>query len=284
MSSREDNDSAALFPEYVAECEEHLTSAGQILLALETAPDRLNRNQLDGLFRNFHTVKGLSGMVGLHEAERLAHDLENYLGVIRKGLALLSVEGMAILIEGVRSLERLITARAEGVPIPDVSPLIVRLTSLLPDQSPVSPAFSTTVLEPGPNPSDLPPDPFARADAAVRNGDQVWRVKFEPSPALTERGLTVNVVRERLREAGEIVHAAPIVAPGRVTFTFLILSRMADFEAAFQDNGLTVERYEPAPHRKAEVAPPGPIHRANSMTPTNLVRVDLSRLDELMRT
>jgi two-component system chemotaxis sensor kinase CheA len=84
VPSSDDNDSAALFSDYVAECEEHLTSAGQILLDLESAPDRFDRDQLAGLFRNFHTVKGLSGMVGLHEAERLAHHLESYLGAVRK--------------------------------------------------------------------------------------------------------------------------------------------------------------------------------------------------------
>jgi two-component system chemotaxis sensor kinase CheA len=284
VSSREENDTAALFPEYVAECEEHLTSAGQTLLDLESAPGKFDREQLDGLFRNFHTVKGLSGMVGLQEAERLAHNLENYLGAIRKGIIPLSDEGVAVLVEGVRSLERVIAARAGGEAIPDVGPLVVRITALLPDQETGSPPTSPIVPDLGPNPSDPPPDPFARANAAVRNGNRVWRVRFEPSPVLTERGVTVNAVRERLREAGEIIHAQPIVTPGRVAFAFLVLSERVDFAASFQEGGLTVEQYRPSLRNEVEAAPFVPGQRANSMTPTNLVRVDLSRLDELMRT
>jgi len=284
VSSPEEYDSAALFPEYVAECEEHLTSAGQTLLDLESAPGQFNREQLDRLFRNFHTVKGLSGMVGLEEAERLAHNLENYLGAIRKGIIPLSDEGLAVLVEGVKSLERVIDARLEGKAIDDVDALVTRITALLPYQEPGSPPTSTMVQELGPNPLNPPSDPFARADAAVRNGDWVWRVRFEPSPALTERGLTVNAVRDRLREAGEIIHAEPIVVPGRVTFTFLVLSQKADFAASLHEDGLTVERYQPALRKELEAAPFVPAHRANSMTPTNLVRVNLGRLDELMQT
>lgn len=283
MSSPDEYNSAALFPQYVAECEEHLTSAGQILLDLESAPGQLRRDQLDGLFRNFHSVKGLSGMVGLREAEQLAHNVENYLGAIRKGIVPLTEVGLGLLIEGVRSLERVIVARTEGKTIPDVGQLVARITAILPDQTPGSP-HTAIVRESQPIPSDHPSDPLARVDAAVRNGERVWKVRFEPSPALTERGLTVNVIRERLREAGEILHAEPIVVPGKVAFTFLVLSKMTDFAAAFKEDGLTVERYRPASPGTPEADPLVPVHRTISPTPANLVRVDLGRLDELMRT
>jgi two-component system chemotaxis sensor kinase CheA len=275
VPSPDANDFDALFPEYVAECEEHLSAAGRTLLALESEPGRVGRDQIDGLFRNFHTIKGLSGMVGLREAERLAHHLETYLGAVRKGRAALSAEGVEVLLEGVSALERVITARAAGSRVPDVSPVVGRVETLLPELPPVPPPAD-------PEPAPPRSDPFARADAAVREGAQVWRVTFTPSPALTERGLTVGAVRERLRAAGEIVHAAPVVVPGGVTFTFLVAASSPDFPAGFRDEGLSVERYELAPGR--EPAPAAPAPRTAALTPTNLVRVDLGRLDELMRT
>jgi len=112
----------------------------------------------------------------------------------------------------------------------------------------------------------------------------VWRVRFSPSPALTERGVTVNTVRERLRAAGEIVHAEPKVVPGGVTFTFLVVGRAAGFPTEFRDEGLTVERYEPPAADAPDPTTAAPTRRIASLTPANLVRVDLGRLDELMRT
>jgi two-component system chemotaxis sensor kinase CheA len=280
VSGRDEHDPAALFPDYLAECEEHLTSAGRVLLDLEADPGRLDRAQLDGLFRNFHTVKGLSGMVGLSEAERLANSLEGYLGAIRKGRVALSPEGVDVLVEGVKSLEQVIAARAGGLPVPGVEVLIGRVASLLPPDVLASPSAA----DPQPLPPESPTDPYARANASVREGAGVWQVRFSPSLALTERGVTVNTVRERLRAAGEIVHAQPTVVPGAVTFTFLVVGRTADFPSQFRDEGLTVERYEPPPAVVSDPTTPAPARRIASLTPANLVRVDLGRLDELMRT
>ena len=284
MSTPDENYTASLFSDYVAECEECLTAAGRTLLDLESSPNRLSREQLDSLFRHFHTLKGLSAMVGLREAEQLAHHLEGYLGTIRRGFAGLSSEGVGILIEGVRTLERTIAARLEGVPLPDVAPLIARITVLVPAETRGETTALPASLETRANPGNEPSDPTGRADAAVRSGKEVWRVRFEPSPALTERGITVNLVREKLREAGEILHAEPTVIPGKVSFTFLVIARTTDFASAFRDEGLTVEPYEPVPTRKSEVPISASGTRPTSLAPTNLVRVDLGKLDELMRT
>jgi two-component system chemotaxis sensor kinase CheA len=279
VSGRDEHDPTALFPDYVAECEEHLTAAGRVLLDLEAAPGRLDRDTLDSLFRNFHTIKGLSGMVGLLEAERLSHSLEGYLGAIRKGRAALSPEGVAVLVEGVKALERVIAARADGLPVPAIEAVVGRVASLIPAGVPDS--SPTAVTEPDPQP---PADPYARANAAFREGAGVWRVRFSPSPALTERGVTVGTMRERLRAAGEVVHAEPQVVPGGVTFTFLVVGRTAGFPAEVRGEGLTVERYEPPSAAAPDPAPVPTASRSAVLTPTNLVRVDLARLDDLMRT
>jgi two-component system chemotaxis sensor kinase CheA len=281
VSGPDEFDPTSLLPEYVAECEEHLTSAGRVLLDLETASGRLDRDQLDGLFRNFHTVKGLSAMVGLHEAERLAHHLESYLGAVRKGRVALSPDGVTALVEGVKSLERVIAARGTGQPVPAVDALVGRVATLLPEDGPGAPASAPPPLSAAP---EVAADPRARANAAAREGASVWRVRFTPSPARTERGLTVAAVRERLRAGGEIVHAEPVVIPGGVSFTFLVIGRAADFAEELRDDGLTVERYEPPPVDAPASTPPSAAARVASLTSANLVRVDLGRLDELMRT
>ena len=87
--------------DYFAECEEHLTGVRGLLLALEGSVGReINRGLLDELFRHFHSLKGISGMVEVRQAEDLAHRLEEYLRVLRKGDAILSTEGMDALFDG----------------------------------------------------------------------------------------------------------------------------------------------------------------------------------------
>ena len=73
--------------DYYAECDEHLVSIRRSLVMLEDEVDAgtLDRTLLDNLFRSFHTLKGISGMVGLSAAEQLAHHLESYLRDLREG-------------------------------------------------------------------------------------------------------------------------------------------------------------------------------------------------------
>ena len=65
--------------DYYAECDEHLMGARRLLLALETSIGRgtVNHGVLDELFRHFHSLKGLSGMVELRAAELPVSALED---------------------------------------------------------------------------------------------------------------------------------------------------------------------------------------------------------------
>ncbi|MGC8872864.1 MAG: chemotaxis protein CheA [Chloroflexia bacterium] len=115
-------------------------------------------------------------------------------------------------------------------------------------------------------------------------------MEFRPSPALAEQGINVNTVRARLREAGEIVHAAPRVdAEGSISFEFLVVGPVDEEQVAlWESRGLSCRPYPlpaatPAVEAQAPRAPTAPLPPAPSLTPSNVVRVDLARLDELMR-
>lgn len=265
-------------PEYAAECDEHLTAARRTLLAVEADPAHISRGQIDDLFRAFHSLKGLSGMVGVREAEHLAHHLETYLGAVRKGQVPLTDTGVEVLFDGVRTLEAVVAARLAGRPAPAPEAALARVATLVPDAgapSPPAPAGD----DPAPA-GDLPPDRRARLDAALGQGARVWRVRFTPSPERAAAGVTVNTVRDRLQKAGEIIHAEPVVRPGGgIAFTFLVATAGDELTAESAADGLVVEPYPAAGPLGAPVGPtPAPL------TPTSLVRVDLGRLDDLMRT
>src|ERR1044072_8538835 len=105
-----------------AECDEHLVSIRRALVTLEDEVDdgTVNRTLLDNLFRSFHTLKGISGMVGLSAAEQLAHHLESYLRELREGTVLLSDSGFQALVAGVSLLESVINARRNEQTIPSI--------------------------------------------------------------------------------------------------------------------------------------------------------------------
>ena len=86
--------------DYYAECDEHLIAIRRALITLEDEVDKgtVDRTLLDNVFRSFHTLKGISGMVGLSAAEQLAHHLESYLRELREGTVLLSDSGFQALV------------------------------------------------------------------------------------------------------------------------------------------------------------------------------------------
>ena len=123
--------------DYYAECDEHLVSIRRSLVTLEDEVDSgtLDRNVLDNLFRSFHTLKGISGMVGLSAAEQLAHHLESYLRDLREGIVVLSGSGFEALSAGVSLLENVINARRKDQPIPSIDEIVTRLQSVSSDST-----------------------------------------------------------------------------------------------------------------------------------------------------
>ncbi|HEX9108087.1 MAG TPA: Hpt domain-containing protein, partial [Longimicrobiales bacterium] len=102
-------------PDYFAECEQHLASIRGVLLELDALPTGtpLDRVRLQDLLRALHTLKGLSGMVGLVPAERVAHALEDALRSWRGAGGALDAAAVQTLFSGTRLLEACITSKRD---------------------------------------------------------------------------------------------------------------------------------------------------------------------------
>jgi two-component system chemotaxis sensor kinase CheA len=259
---------AEFMNDYFAESDEHLTTVRRILLQIE--PDAGHRpvtpDLLEELFRSFHSVKGLSGMVELREAEELSHHLESYLRLLRGG-GVFSVAGMNALVLGVDVLERVIAARRLGQPAPAIAEVLERLRGL-----------TTVDAE-----AELPapgPEPAASETAG-------WLVRFTPSAELAAAGITVDRTRARLREISEIVQATPKIDPnGGIAFEFVVTGALDPDDPQWTGQGLTFEPMA-APVASSvasdDTGVPGAGGPLGSVAPSHFVRVDLARLDELMR-
>jgi two-component system, chemotaxis family, sensor kinase CheA len=266
--------------DYAVECDEHLSAARHVLLALEASRDLTcaGREQLDALFRAFHTIKGLSGMVGARSAEDAAHLLESYLGAIRSGDPPLTEYGVDVLLEGVGLLDAAVAAFRGGEPAPDTASLAAHVAALLP--SPAAQRAAVDAQRPLVPPGALSEEKQARLNAALLRGDRGWRVTFTPTSELAARGVNVAAVRGRLQAAGEVVHAEPSSAPGGVRFHFLLAAPADTDLRGWADDGMQLEPYQPPPGQSVGPVPP---RSAAGIAAVNLVRVDLARLDDLMR-
>lgn len=75
------NDST--FQAFLEEVKEHLTTLETSLLALEEKPGEPDDELINAIFRAAHTIKGTAGFFGLSRMGRLAHGMENVLGLLR---------------------------------------------------------------------------------------------------------------------------------------------------------------------------------------------------------
>ncbi|GAB4183204.1 MAG: chemotaxis protein CheA [Coleofasciculaceae cyanobacterium] len=374
MSSTTENNNlfADFLDDYFAECEEHLAIIRRNLLALEpfVQQPEIERTLVDELFRSFHSIKGLSGMVGVKEAEQVAHEMESYLRSLRDKQVLLTSEGLDALMSGTKMLELVIATHRQQNPLPDVTFVLKQLTAVLPNDSsshnskgashgevgeqgvettPVAPETEepnlhtesaacevqekTQGISSDPIALDcanlpqltLKPEESKRLAAALQNDTQAWRFIFIPEPALSQRGINVNNIRQRLQSIGEIVHASPqVTANGGIAFNFVVTTQadaatfapwredglvctpymeeevgsresgVGSQESGIrtQESGIRTQELEVALEQskvittensglKTQESPPLPL--TSSPAASNFVRVDLTRLDELMQ-
>jgi two-component system, chemotaxis family, sensor kinase CheA len=268
--------------DFYAECDEHFGEIRSALLHLQasigqTLPDSTS---LLRLFRSVHSLKGIFGMAGVHLAESLAHRTEDYLRSLTRHQALFSDDGYDALTRAAEQLEQIVMAHRQGQPVPDVSALMEAMAKLV--EKPEGPAAVPEAS-----------DSTAREEKvqeAQKRGLTVWHCLFEPSQSLAHHGKNVTSARERVQALGEILHSAPKVEPGgKILFEFVVAGPAESGDLAqWKAEGITVRPYATATaaslpqraagERRSEPSPPPAF-----VAPSHIVRVDLTRLDELMR-
>ena len=108
-------DDKALLSEYLSESEELIDSLLADLDSLAShAGDSPDTNLINRAFRTVHSLKGLSGMMGLAEVQSLAHDFEDILDDLRLGQLSLNERTSAALQEAGAGLAALVGGAARG--------------------------------------------------------------------------------------------------------------------------------------------------------------------------
>src|SRR5688572_18697979 len=129
-SSTDSSPGADFMEEFYAECDDYLVEIRRGLLKLEQQVGEvsLDRESLEKIFRSFHSLKGICGMAGLQEAEKLAHRAEDYLRALTRQETILDENGLDILTATTQKLEEIVLGHRGGQPAPDTHALLERIS------------------------------------------------------------------------------------------------------------------------------------------------------------
>lgn len=121
---------------FLDESHEHLQSLNDGLLGLEDNAEDLSI--LNEIFRNAHTLKGMSATMGYNKIAELTHEMEDVLDALRKEQIKIREDIIDTLFKCVDSLEQMIDNVANGDPedLIDVSDLVAKLTAILSGKAP----------------------------------------------------------------------------------------------------------------------------------------------------
>ncbi|MDH4607548.1 chemotaxis protein CheW [Pseudomonas sp. BN102] len=118
---------------FFEETEEHLASLELLLLGLDL--QRPDAEELNGIFRAAHSIKGSAGMFGFDDLTAVTHELETLLDRIRSGQLALRADMVDLFLQARDVLMRLLDAHRQQRPDPSVpvTDTVARLRALLQD-------------------------------------------------------------------------------------------------------------------------------------------------------
>jgi len=276
---------------YLAEVDEHLSAINALLLAVERTSQagKPSPRDLRELMRLLHTIKGLSGMVGIEPVVTIAHRMETVLRRADTAGGLVGDRSLEALIEGARAIEARVRSVEKNEPVAEPAAATLAALDLedLPAQQPSPPDVA------------LDPEIAAKLTASEREqltqgaaeGHHALRIDFAPAPAKAERGQTITSIRERLAAMGEIVRVLPIArpaaagTPGGLVFVVILLTEVSEQDIA-QAVSLPLEdirelvaarRLPTAPLPEPELEPEG-----ETIEPQRpgILRVEVARIDD----
>ncbi|MCX7820113.1 MAG: chemotaxis protein CheA [Brevinematales bacterium] len=95
-----------LLLQFFHEANEHLDEAQYTLLELEY--DSTNKELINNVFRNFHTIKGSSAFLGLKNIEEVSHKIEDLFALVRDEKITISRELIDVIFYGMELLRNLL--------------------------------------------------------------------------------------------------------------------------------------------------------------------------------
>ena len=173
---------------FLDESREHLQSLNDGLLSLENDPEDLS--VLNEIFRNAHTLKGMSATMGYTKTAELTHDMENLLDMLRKEQLKVSSEIIDVIFKCVDTLQEMVEniGSGESEDLVDVSDLVRQVNAIAKGESPSA---------------EAPAEAAAPAAAAPAGGGQAFELSETDRTVMKEAknsGLVPFIVHVEISE------------------------------------------------------------------------------------
>jgi len=107
MPSIVDDTDDDLFMDFINEANEYVVTLESLMLDLEQSPNDLSL--INEIFRPFHTLKGVSGFMGLNKINHISHEAENILDKARNGKLAIIPETSALIFKTIDLIKRILT-------------------------------------------------------------------------------------------------------------------------------------------------------------------------------
>ena len=200
---------------FLDESHEHLQSLNDGLLSLEQ--NGTDMSVLNEIFRNAHTLKGMSATMGYNKIAELTHEMEDVLDLLRKEKLELSEDLVDILFKCVDSLQAMIDNVGNGDPedLVDVSDLVAKLSAISkPDQAPKAAPATGAPAAPAANAAPASGVPLTDVDLDVirqakNSGMRAMSIHIRLSETCLLKSARAYMVMNALDEMGDVIKSVP---------------------------------------------------------------------------
>ena len=201
---------------FLEESREHLQSLNDGLLALENDPEEVS--VVNDIFRNAHTIKGMSATMGFTKIAELTHDMENVFDLLRTEKMKVNEDIMDTLFKTIDSLEQMIESVGSGGPedVVDITGFASKLSALASGKS-----VAEAEPAPAPAPAAAAPAPAAASSIeysdtdkdvimeAANGGMHAYHVKVTLADNCVLKSARSYMVMNALDQLGEVVKSVP---------------------------------------------------------------------------
>jgi two-component system chemotaxis sensor kinase CheA len=252
--------------DFYAECDELLENIKSELAGGEM----LSLTSINNLLRFYHTLKGISAMMGFDMIENVSHSAESYLKYLFEAKHELSKKGFSLLFEAVKVIEENLQAKGSLN-----ENLTQRANSIVDELKQELSNISPKTIE-APKTSD---------NSRPEREATTIKISFISTPEAREKNITVNSIREKISKFGQIISAIPIVTLDKqVKFVFELSTKEAVEEIKESlPEGVEIETFATTP------APPEEKKQSSATISNNavklgsgVIRVELNKIEELI--
>ncbi len=283
--------------EFLSEAEELLEELTTGLQDLEESlkNNRVRPELINKLFREFHSLKGISGMLGFDSVSNFTHELENMLDHLRLGKIELREKTVDLLFQAIDLLNKMLASiKGDSKEKIDPANLVRNIQQIMASgvAPPETDAFPELNLDEQTLRSFTEYEEH-RLSENIRNQKHIYSVRLLLSNSTFDQEL--REINDRLTKYGEIISTLPYfdVAAGPDTMLFRLIYGTEESPEVLQQhlNRPDIEITNINKNRERRIVPPEPVEEPKEQEAiaedtlrslSNTVRVDIQKLDDVI--